>query len=689
MQKTTVNFKNTVDKAIGNYAQDREHTDVDQATLNELKSLRRALPPQRLLPQLLPNSPINSNRMTDYIREAKLRINVIGSQSSILANEINSASTDFWSTLDRVQQEVKSIDSDIQEQEIKVVGKFQEVHYNAFTRPIDMASKASKLIADPKTNLPIRSHLNAIHGVGLTLPLANEERLFIRNISIVDENTDVGDSNIVLMQNDPNNLLDPDLHFKYVVGRRAYDTTGRLYNYTESTLKLLIELSHIQLLNHINIRPVSHTALFVKTIDYLNESNELVSLDITNLGLDSNLDILIEPIRTNKLMITLVAYAPVEIGNIQTGDLRKDILNKLLDGAGWNLRVDNHNEIIQARVYDFSLEAIAIRLRSYEQSGYFISKPIKVEKPLSFSTTVDTETIKINSVHQDYNTTYFLPENTVLHETYTELALHDRFRQRQLHCTIPIPSKKLSQTELIPLMADIGLPSFVPDIFFSSFKRRIRSATYAGQYVFTELEQEHGITEGIIYTDLIEVFFGMQYPNRNFFSIQWEAVSPTMLAFKRNDSILEFGLISENITPKGVVLRTLGSSPFSVHAEEYELELGKDYVYSLDNGQSWLGELISLRDFASLREVLFAGCFQIKVLDPDYDKYYWCAYKRAATQYLSPNKLFLLKDNTIIFDKSLRELSGTLQTMVILRSDSRMPYLSSVIHNYKLKVREI
>ena len=693
MEKTTVDFKGTVDKAIDRYVKDRENRDFNPSEVVGLTTLKRLSAVDRLLPQHLTNVPISSNKAIEFVREAKLRVNLTGSQSQILANEIASASSDFWSSLDDVQNELKALDSDIQEEEIKAEDKFQQVHFNAFNRPIDTFYRQTRTQqVDPKTGLPFLSDqlLHILPGVGLTLPRVQEERIFIKDIIILDEETDVGDTPVPLIRTDPKNLIDPDLSFRYVIARKAFDDTGRLYNYTESTCKLLVQLGHIQLINHINLRPASHSPLFVKAVEYMNEAGERVQVELDSLSLDGNLDLLLEPIRTNNLLITLVQYAPVEQTEIFTGDLRKEQINAALEGASWSVTLDSPGEFLKARIYDFSLESLNVKLLSYKQSGYFLSQKISVEKPLSFSIAVDTETIKISSEQRAYGSEYFLPEDTVLYETYIKVILDNQIKQKQILATIPIPSTKKVQSELLPIIGGIAPTCFVPDLFYSSMKYRVKNTLYLGEYAFIELEKEHGIPLGVIYTDKLEIFTGIENTTLNFVSELWEALTSTLLVLKRSDGVsLVLAGTTENSTPKAFVLRHLGAEPLVVYREETKLSLGADYIYSLDNGVTWFTELLTLAQFAQLKEIMFAGSFRIKLLDPDYDKYYWCTYKRENTQYLHPSKLFLLKKNSVIVSPRARELKGTLQTMIILRADSRIPYLSSVIHNYKLKVRQL
>lgn len=689
MEKRSVDFADSIESAITRFSKDKENTDFSQNELRLLNELKKSSAPDRLLPQLFSNTPIASNKIVEYLREAKLRINIAGSQTTMLTQEVNTAASDFWSTLDDVQAELKNLDSDIQEEEIKAEDKFQVVHFNAFNRPIDLGGHQTE--QDPKTGLPFLKdqHLEVVPGAGLTLPLVQREGIFIKEIALIDEESDVGDTALPIIKTDPNNLTDPNLAFRYVIARKAFDETGRLYNHTDSTCKLQIEFGHVQMINHISLRPASHSPLFVKQVQYLNESGELVDLEVEVLALDASLDIMLQPIRTSNLFITLIQYSPVEITEIFTGDIRKEAINSFLAGANWSVQLDSKGETLKARIYDFSLESLSVELFTYRQSGFFMSQDINVQKPLSFSLALDTESIQITNTQLSYGTNYFLPEGTVLYESYAKIALKDGAGKHQVRMTVPVPTLKKTQTELLPLIGGECDACFVPNLLYTSLYRRVKSVIYLADYVFIDLEVVHGIAEGIIYTDPLEIFAGIEDPNRNTISVYWSATSPTGLVLKRNDSVSMLASITENTTPKAWVLRHSLAEPFAVYKEETKLTLGTDYEYSLDSGVTWNSDLPTLIALSEIPEVGIAGSFRIKVLNPDYDHYYWCTYRRAKVQFLHQNKLCLLRKNSVVFNKRLQSLSGSIKTMIVLRSDSRIPYLSSVIRNYKLKVREL
>lgn len=690
METKSIDYKNIIEKSISKFVTDRDNTELSSAEKQELINIKKNSSVNRFLPQLFPNVPISSIKVADFIRESKLRINILASQTALLHDEVTAGVNSFWSTLDDIQNELKGLDSDIQEEEIKIEDRYQQVHYNAFNRPIDGYIAAEGPIADPKTNLPfLKNHkLWMIPGTGLVLPKAQEHDVYIKNICILDETTNVGDSVLPLISSDPNDLKKPGKFFKHVIAKKMYDESGRLYNYTDVLCTLNLEFGHIQLINFLKIKPLSHNPIFIKSIEYINEATEKMSIALDTLFLDNSIHILLEPLRTNNLIITFIQYSPVEEVELSVDNLSKKTINDTLRGADWSVLLNETGTLLKSKVYDFSLESIVVGLVSYKEVGYFLSQKINVKQPLSLSLSLDTESIQITSEQQAYGTNYSLPENTVLYETYLKIHLEDFSKNKQINSFIPIPTSTKAQTEFLPLIGGESKICFVPDLFYTASRFKIKKANYYGAYAFLECAQAHGIPERIIFTDPLEIYAGKEYPTLSFVSEYWEAFSPTMLVLKRSDGIIGLGIVSENTTPQAYAVRQLNSIPLSIYREGSALVLGSDYYYSVDNGVTWETNWLTLKDFIA-KNSDFAGSFRIKILNPDYDKYYWCSYRRKNKQYLHQNKKFLLKKNSVIFDKSLKNTQGSLQTMIVLRSDNRISYLSSVIRNYKLKVREI
>lgn len=693
MNKTFVDFKSLTEKALEHYVLDREAQSLSKEEIIGLVNLKKAVPTDKLLPRVFPEAVVGSNTFVEYLRDLKLRVNILGGRSTKVNDEIERFSNELWGHLENISTQVKQLEADIQEEEIKAQDRYQLVHYNSFIRPIDTSYRdLTSPAIDWKTGqpFPLGYELKLIPGAGLTLPEKYVAPLFIRSVSLVDESTDVGDTVLPLIKTDPMDILEPNNTFKYVIARRTYDTTGRLYNYTESTCQLCVELGGTQIVNHLELKTIASSPIFLKKLEYLNDANELVQANIDTLPIDGKIDILMEPIRTRILLLTLVQYAPVEEARVVDGELLKTEINKLLAGAGWSTLLENNGTELDTKIYDFSMADLKINLTVYKPFGYFLSQPIPLVNALSLSLGTATESIKITSEQRAYNTDYFLPENASFLESYFKLKLFNTKEEKQTEITFPVPYQAQGvQTEALCLSGNTSKVSFFPDVFYNAFKKRISRILFSSSQAYVLLEQPHGIAQGIVYTDPIELWLDRGKGIKNFVSVSWEATSDTRLVLSVDYSFGMASFITENDTPKGWIVRQLDKNPFNVYAEGTELELGTEYEYSLDNGVTWLSELITYNEYSLLKENLIAGSFKIKIIEPDLSKFYWISYRRAIRQYLHPSKLVVLKGQSIVLSKKLRRFHGNVQVLLVSRTDSRTPYLTSVVQNYKLKVRQL
>lgn len=693
MLKNDLNFSNTIDTALKRFVQDKALEEFNYNETIDGINLKKILPTEKLLPNIFPDAPINSISFTDFLRESKLRINLLASQSNQLSREIDSSVENLWALADDAAREVKQLEADIQEAEILIAERFQKVHFNAFVRPSDMsAPEENRSIIDWKTNLPFLNDykLEVFPEAGATLPIDRIIPVTIKNIQILDEYTDVGDTLYPLIKGNPLSLIRDREIFHYIIARKAYDESGRLYNRTESTCKLLIDLSMIQLVNRLTIKPASHNTIILKKLEYLNENNELTEINIEEIGLPGKLDIIFEPVRASKLYITLVQHAPLEETIVQTSDYRITSLNKLLKGMNWSVLLDESSTNFAARIFDFSMESLKLSFITYKQLGYFLSKPIEIQNAFAFQLRTSTEAINISSEQRAYNTEHFLPDGTVLHEAYIKAELSNSNKETELNITFPVPINKGGLIEQLPLLGGRSRVCFYPDIYYSATKYKVTSGLYFLEEVYLTLDEPHGLPLGEVFTDPIELWAGRANNEKNVISTSWGAHSETQLRLSvPGTSFSFFGeALTSNSIPRAWLIRQRDSIPFIVHCENDELSLGTDYTISLDQGVNWLSDLPNYRDYSLLRENRIAGHFFVNILKPDYSKYYWITYKHHFDQYLHPTKAVYLRNGVVSFIPRFRKLNGNLSTLLILRSNNRTPYITSLIQNYQLKIRE-
>lgn len=692
MKNVNFKFGDLVDKSIERFIKNQSIRELSEEEIKQRAELKRELPSEKWTPHILSGENISSEAMNTYLREGQLRINILASQTTSAENTIKNACLDLQSILYDINNETQKLNADIQELEIQAEGKYNTVHLNSFVRARDLQDTESmNLSQDWKTNQVFRPkhYMRVLSNAGLTLPVHYENEILIRNIQIVDEETDVGNTRRPLVESDPNDLLN-NKSFKYIIARRKYDETGQLYNYTETQCKLLIELHNIQIINFIEIGVSAACQVFLKEVAYVNESGENVSLESEIRSIDGSLKILLEPIKTNNIYLTFVSYSPLLEDQIYTDSELVAEMNNLLKASDWSTKFPSNETSMECRIFDLSIQSIKLSSIAYRNLGMYQSQPLPVQSLLSASLSVNTESIPITSQRRAYSVEHFLPESVVTYESYLRILLEDKNKKKQIESLIPMPSQKSSQIELLPLTRDECKLQFMPDLFYSSTRLRVYSASYNNNFITVTLEKDHGITQGITFSDQIEIWAGKETPRKNTTSVQWSAISSNELRLKRNDLGALESFIAEigpNDSPQAFILRNLNSMPFTVYEEGKELSLGEDYIYSLNNGVTWHSTILTLEEYNNLYDIAIAGNFRIKIINPDYSKFYWITYQRLQNQFLHDSKLFGLRNSVVVFSPKLKQYQGTVSIVLISRASSRIPYITDVIQNYILKVR--
>ena len=427
-------------------AQDEEYVQFSEAEAQRrtrgVLALRGFTP---AFPPLFIGSTIDARAWADYIRDAKMHISAAASTGGGLEEEIKLNTRKNFALLDDLQREAQALDAYATEEEVKINGRYSQVHYNSFVRARDagLPYDDQSWLTDYKTGLPFQAEniSDVIPGTGLTLPLRQEVAIPIIDVTLVGEDTDVGDTITPIVSNNPRNLLRDDRVFRHVIIRTDHDKTSRKYNHTASYCTILLEFASMQLVNMLNVRPLGHSTVYVESITYLNESGEEVELTEIELSNEVELTVLFEPVRTKYMKVKFRQYAPVTRTHFNTEDLRVRELNKILRGSGWSQLLSDSGTEIQGRVYDFSLESVRCSLRQYENLGVFRSQPLETKGPIGCSFDDVVETIQITNENLTYGTSFFLNEGEVLLERYLGVDLKTPEGGQALYDLVPVPDR--------------------------------------------------------------------------------------------------------------------------------------------------------------------------------------------------------------------------------------------------------
>jgi len=149
-------------------------------------------------------------------------------------------------------------------------------------------------------------------------------------------------------------------------------------------------------------------------------------------------------------------------------------------------------------------------------------------------------------------------------------------------------------------------------------------------------------------------------------------------------------LLALNTVKICVYATTSVEDPIEVYEDERLLVLGVDYSVSLDDKSTWYDYFLGPGEdsYLHLNQRAKAGRFYVRVHNRNPNAIYWIKYRIKRHQALSACELIRLKNGRVIFDKSLRDTFGTLQTVFIFRTNSTNPYITPILREYVLKVQE-
>jgi hypothetical protein len=693
--KQAIKENGEVRKALRRRIEDNNHLDLSQREIDSRLTQFLTRDRRDTLPQLIPGGLIDSNSWRNFIKDSKFYISALSSRTSTLEEEIQNTVDETYGSLDDIQNEVLALDSNITEEEIKVFQHYDTVHHNAFVRSIDFGLGANNRdwFVDYKTKLPfLTDNISAvIPGTGLVSPIASRTKVVITDAQLVGEETDVGDTRQPIISNDPRNLLIKDKIFRHVIMRREFDRTSRLYKREPSRVTLLLTFSNIQLLNALTIKPVGQSVVHLDKLSYINSAGEEIDLNDFTINNETNITVLFEPIRSKYIKVSFVQYASVSKTEYLNRDYKVKAINDILRGVGFEQTLPESTESMQGRVHDFSLKDITASLISYRELGSFRSQPIKVKHPLGFTLNSRVDAIRVNNTNI-YDSLYTLPEGTVLDEYYAGVDFRDGNDNVLIRDLIPVPDSYPLQREFIPLIGGQSRLKLYPDLRWNLDAIQIADITHGNSVTFNgeninvgvmNTVSPHGLTVGE------EITINAWGPKEHPINAEHRAyvLDEDTILIARQAGDYTYTL---NDKPNIYIynIATAIDSPINVYENSTLIEIGNRYQISLDNGNTFYSTWPTGVEYSRALRLARSGRFIIKVSNSRLDKNYLVTYKPLNGQYLGDTKLVRLKNGSAVFNKKLRDSSGTISTVIIQRAETSNPYLTSITQFYDLKVRE-
>ena len=685
--KHSVNENGEVKQALRRRVEDEANSEFSEREVDQKIAQFVVSKDRKMKPPVVAGGAVNSVGWRQFTKDEKFHIGSLNSRISSLEIDIKNLTKQHFGMLEDIQQEALSLDSFITEEEIKIKQHFTKVHYNAFVRSIDQSLNhaGKKWLVDYKTGFPYLPDNQAeiISGIGLTLPIKDRVAVPIIDIELVGEDTDVGDSSTPILSTDPRALLKDDQIFRHVVIRKQFDNTSRKYKKEPSKVALLLTFGNIQLVNTLTLSAVSQSPISLEELSYINEAGEEIVLNVQELSADTTLRVLFEPVRTKFLKLTLSQYAPVTLTNYNVKDITVKSVNELLRGAGFTQLLDEKNNFVEGRVFDFSIGSLHVGLSIYEALGVFRAKPVKVKSPIGLTLSDRAAKINVTNINRTYGNDFELPDGAVLNEYYVGVTLKNKSGSVVLDDLIPLPDSYPIQREYLPLVgAECRLKLF-PDLNWNLNKINIKKVDLVGttQFRITTKTPHEILDNEISFTVVAPLGHAL---NDTFIG---EVESSDTILVQLTSDASDY-ILAENALPKSFLFVDVQDDPIIVNCENDTLTFGDDYLISIDGGVSFLRTWPRGSEYIKALKLARSGRAIIKIKNPSLDKLYWVEYRPKKTQYLGKTNLVKMVNGRVVFDELLRDTVGDFTTVIVSRADTNNPYLSHLIQFYALKVRE-
>jgi hypothetical protein len=741
--KDTLLFRNHLLEAAKKRVLDAPYVKYSNKELQEY-SVQVIREINSLLPSVIKeNLPINSSSEREFLKNFKYFTYLMNSKIISLEEIMENDYLESTGNIKEIQRELIALDTEVEEKEMELLGNYSEVHLNTFSRTKDsqLQYSDSSWLVDFKTGVTYKEELlmNRIGPGSLTNPLSSYINVPIKDAVIIDELSDTGDSVSPIEVSNPRNLYLKNKIFRYVVARKEYDSSGRKYKTKTSlesypyscvsTLTVQLELPNLMQINTLKINPLGDSTVFIKDLRYINESGQEVSLNSVDINTQTDIVILFESILTKFLIIQFEQKAHVERTELISEDLRVSAINNKLANKGFTNRLPEIKEKIQGRVYDFSIENVEVGLSIYETRGIFRSLPVKVSSPIGMEVQKLSESIvPTTSLEKDYFGSYsVLAEGASLIESYVGVRLWDKQENKKVDALVPVLDSNLAQREILSPINQEAKFKLFPELKYVNNLKCIEDIKvlkvcredlpYYGASGRSTVTTE-SVTEGTfrrrgsIITEvpsdagctIVSVFSIQTNEKHNLtegdsfktFSSEEEVSGIEFFVFKVIDEYTFYTRVDA-----GVITYWLGTEDkelcinaavnidsIKVYENNSILTYGRDYLISVDDGSTWRSAPFTALEIEQLvKPRAAAGKFFIKLLNYNSANYYWTEYIVERNQYLTDCKNIRLKNGRVVFNKNLKDSSGTLQVILVSRTSSNNVYLTNVIREYSLAIQ--
>lgn len=575
----------------------------------------------------------------------------------------------------------KRIDSEIEELESKYFEKSDKVHVNNFSKANDKGeySERSLFKKDFRSNLAFekKNLMEGFFGIGLSLPIKSRERVSVDKCIVIDEETNVGDTQEKIFPNEnPNHIFRKNKIFRHALVKRSSDTTSRFYKRETTqdsypynlipTLTIEVNLESYSEINYLVIDPVSAEGFSLKSLTVFDGNIE-VKLDFVTKTIENKHYVFFESIYGSKLKMSFEQRVCIENAKVIVSEKSKYYLNESLRKNGFISRVEENYEVITGYVYDLSLKDIEIGKVTFMSSGFFQSQLIEVFDFLSSRV--------------DYS--YIGNNEDIYVESYLGLSLLDKDGNLSVEELLPLPDYKTNQKEVLNFYNGESKCKLYPDVMNNVCISEIKFKSIGGRildFVFLELEIDECFSPELVSQTNLNLKNVLEdgsivFENEDFFGFiyrkaggtnRWYAYV-TNVCYDFNNYVQSdfFALLTASASK--VYFRE--EFFIEVYEDQRLLEPGIDYEYSLNKGVDWFGNSVNQEEYSKSFLFKKAGDFKIRLKINELEKsVYSVIYKIAQKQILSKNNKVYLINEKIKLDESLLPNYGFCQNVFTVKN---------------------
>ena len=668
--------------------------------------------------KIQPRERLSSSLSNLRDRKIKFDLSLLNSRINNLERKVNFIEEYTNSFLESSADLEKSLESEIEELELRYFEKADNVHVNNFTKEKDKSGFRKKNVfrTDFKTLMPFEKKdiMESFFNIGVSFPVKSLETYDVANCIILDEKTNVGDTlSKVFTNQNPFDIFRKSKIFRYALIKRNKDTTSRSYKrktqYNDypynltPTLTLKIDLESYVSINYLKISPVSLQGFKLNKLSYKKDGS-YINVIINEIEIANKFYVFFESFSSSEIILEFEQRGCIENNKVVLSDKASYYLNEALRGGGFVSRVEENYEEITGFIYDLSLKHIEIGKVTFKNKGLIYSKPINVENFLSSKTKVTAS---------NFGDGFFV-------ENYLGIHLNNDEDSLMLQEMVPLPDSKDSQNEYLELRENIGRVKLYPDINKNLNKDLLRLEESS---VTTDMDgkiEAQSIDFPAI-QGLPSYFLGITPERSNngqgplYITLKGE--DQNIFISYRKDYLVNLFSIEENAQKDGyryllnideweevpteskaieyfkkyniqVYYYDNENAFFKVYEDETELVLGEDYEYSLDSKSSWITSYPERKYFLKTKDEKIAGSFYIKILNPNPEKQYSVIYDIEPEQTLVKDKQVYLINEKIKLGREYRENYGYIQNIIICRNSVNDSEEVSLIERYQNVIYE-